>query len=408
MASTRYPSFESRNSSSSQISDPSSSSEFRNPSNKENTNSSSSSFKRFIANSSSNSNSNSRSTEKSSRAIIKTKSSDLVSGGGGGTKIKNEQNLSSMMKKFMEKKSSKVKGGTTNLFIPVDLIAEDVKKNTKGSNFSSLHRKLFQKGSKRNEVKALTEVKSNTRTLAMVLRSERELLNQNKEYETEIVELKLMMEEKNREVEKLKDLCLKQREEIKSLKSAILFPDVMNSQLHGLLERQGSELEQAKQVIPTLQKQVTSLTGQLQCLADDLKEVKADKYTVRACFEGHVNSPGTPVFDHEASNSWEISSEDRTTPGSPDDIFPHDFNPCLTPYSTKKSKEVDEIRSYGSREAGSSGSKKVWSDNYLQAGKISKSSEYCQRTNGNNAAQTFRWSNENKRNYGKPMQHKLF
>ncbi|PIA58207.1 hypothetical protein AQUCO_00500264v1 [Aquilegia coerulea] len=399
MASTRYPSFESRNSSSSQISDPSSSSsDFKNPNNKENTNSSS--FKRFI--------SNSRSTENSSRAIIKTKSSDLVSGGAGTNKIKNEQNLSSMMKKFMEKKSSKVKNGT-NLFVPIDLIAEDLKK-TKGSNFSSLHRKLFQKGSKNNnEVKALTEVKSNTRTLAMVLRSERELLNQNKEYETEIAEFKLMMEEKNREVEKLKDLCLKQREEIKSLKSAILFPDVMNSQLHGLLERQGSELEQAKQVIPTLQQQVTSLTGQLQCLADDLKEVKADKYAVKACFEGHVNSPGTPVFDHEASNSWEISSEDGTAPGSPDDIFLHDFNPCLTPYSTKKSKEFDEIGSYGSREAGSSGSKKVWSDNYLQAGKISKSSEYCQRTNiGSNGAQTFRWSNENKRNHGKPMQHNLF
>jgi hypothetical protein len=66
---------------------------------------------------------------------------------------------------------------------------------------------------------------------------------------------------------------LKQREEIKSLKSAILFPDVMNSQLQELLEKQGSELKQAKQLIPSLQRQVTSLTGQLQCLADDLAEV---------------------------------------------------------------------------------------------------------------------------------------
>lgn len=74
-------------------------------------------------------------------------------------------------------------------------------------------------------------------------------------------------------MEKLKDLCLKQREEIKALKNAILFPDVINSQLQDILEKQGSELKQAKQLIPTLQKQVTSLTGQLQCLADDLAEV---------------------------------------------------------------------------------------------------------------------------------------
>lgn len=74
-------------------------------------------------------------------------------------------------------------------------------------------------------------------------------------------------------MDKLKDLCLRQREEIKSLKNAILFPDVMNSQLQEMLEKQGSELKQTKQVIPNLQRQVTSLTGQLQCLAEDLAEV---------------------------------------------------------------------------------------------------------------------------------------
>jgi len=75
------------------------------------------------------------------------------------------------------------------------------------------------------------------------------------------------------QVEKLKDLCLKQREEIKALKSAILFPDEMNSQLQVLLEQQGSELKQARQVIPTLQRQISSLTGQLQSLSEDLAEV---------------------------------------------------------------------------------------------------------------------------------------
>lgn len=88
------------------------------------------------------------------------------------------------------------------------------------------------------------------------------------------------------QVEKLKDLCLKQREEIKSLKSAILFPDVMNSHLQDLLDKQGSELKQAKQLIPTLQKQVTSLTGQLQCLAEDLAEVLLQSllYSIQFCY----------------------------------------------------------------------------------------------------------------------------
>lgn len=57
------------------------------------------------------------------------------------------------------------------------------------------------------------------------------------------------------------------------MKNAILFPDVMNSQLQELLEKQGSELKQAKLVIPALQQQVSSLTGQLQNLAEDLAEV---------------------------------------------------------------------------------------------------------------------------------------
>lgn len=43
-------------------------------------------------------------------------------------------------------------------------------------------------------------MKANTRSLAMVLRSERELLGQCKEQELEITELKLTVEEKNREV----------------------------------------------------------------------------------------------------------------------------------------------------------------------------------------------------------------
>lgn len=50
-------------------------------------------------------------------------------------------------------------------------------------------------------------------------------------------------------------------------------PDVTNSQLRDLLEKQGTEHKQAKQLIPSLQRQITSLTGQLQYLAEDLAEV---------------------------------------------------------------------------------------------------------------------------------------
>lgn len=194
--------------------------------------------------------------------------------------------------------------------MPADAVAEDLKKAAgKGSSggFSSLHLKLFNRSGStdRTPRKALTEVNNNTRTLGMVLRSERELISQNKEYEKVIAELRLLVEEKNLEVsyklnqsryssskalvccwisltlvscdkvDKLKDLCLRQREEIKELKEAILFPDVMSPQLHGLFEKQGSELQEARKIIPCLQKQVSSLTGKIQCLAVDLAEVQS-------------------------------------------------------------------------------------------------------------------------------------
>lgn len=102
-------------------------------------------------------------------------------------------------------------GDLTALAVPTaDLMVEGMKKVSAGkggkggSNLTALHRKLFQKGSggsaDRTAGKALVEVKANTRTLAMVLRSERELLNQNKDYGDEVRELRLLVEEKNREV----------------------------------------------------------------------------------------------------------------------------------------------------------------------------------------------------------------
>ncbi|KAJ9566842.1 hypothetical protein OSB04_002808, partial [Centaurea solstitialis] len=283
-----------------------------------------------------------RQTPDVSYAIAKSKSA------------KNEQNLSAMVKKFMEKRSSsssKVKGREFVVAADVaSVIADDLKKKTSAtrggtsSALGGLHKKLFGSKVKGEEnerkKKALTEVKANTRTLAMVLRSERELLNRNKDQETEMLELRLLLEEKNREVDKLKDLCLEQREEIKALKSAILFPDVTNTQLQCLLEKQDSELKQAKEIIPTLQRQVTSLTGQLQCLADDLAEVKADKYTATGFYDSLVSSPRTPTYGHEeAVNSPDFSSGDHTTHGSADDMLLKDLNPCLTPFYAKSNSK---------------------------------------------------------------------
>ncbi|KAF6153731.1 hypothetical protein GIB67_000964 [Kingdonia uniflora] len=405
--SSRYPSFDSR------VPDPSSSSEITKP-RKNNQ----STLKRLIGSSTIRRKSPDPivpPVENSARALVKAKL------------VKNEQSLSSMVKKFVDIRS-KPKGGGDGLLIPQDLIAEDMKKMAaKGSTFTSFQRKLFHKGysgMERKEVKALTEVKSNTRTLAMVLRSERELLNENKEYEMEIVELKLTVEEKSIEVEKLRDLCLKQREEIKALKNAILFPDVTSSHLQEIFEKRGSELKHSKEVIPSLQRQVTSLTGQLQCLADEIeevfsltfafiiafhrlgwtlnnlhKQVKADKYAARACFEGHVNSPRTPACNDEATNSVEYNSGYSTAPGSPDNMFLKDFNPCLTPYA--KSKVEDLFGSHTQKH----------NNNILESGgaKMHKSSEYCQiPTSGSPTSRITRRSNESRCAYGMQMHNKLF
>ncbi|KAF8031824.1 hypothetical protein BT93_D0897 [Corymbia citriodora subsp. variegata] len=334
------------------------------------------------------------SSSSSSRALVRSKASHLPSG------AKN-QNFADMVKRFMGKKSSSAaaaaargKLGSANLVIPVDIIAEDLKKGVKGRNqLGVLPKKLFggglEKKVKKESVKALTEIKGggggNARTLAMVLRSERELLSANKELEMEVAELKLMLEQKNREVEKLKDLCLSQREEIKALKSAVLFPEVTNNELQEQLEMQGTELRQAKMIIPALQKQVTSLTGQLQCLADDLAEVKADKYSAKACFQHQIGgSPRTPTYNHEeAANSLEFSSSEGTAPGSPDDLFLKDMNPCLTPNDGKtRSKEFEEEPDYNSsRYLGfSDGNVETYGAGFNSCSrKLSKSSDGCQK-----------------------------
>ncbi|KAL8192577.1 hypothetical protein R6Q57_027762 [Mikania cordata] len=249
---------------------------------------------------------------------------------------RNAQNLSAMVKKFM---ASSTKPKPREFVLPTALLADDFKKKTSIRGATTGFKKLFAgKGDDQGEKKkkALPEA----RTLATVLKSERELLSRNKDQETEILHLNSMLQEKNIEVDKLKDLCLKQREEIKALKSAILFPDQEKQ------EDVSEELKQAKQIIPTLQRQVTSLTSQLLYLAQDLAEVKADKYSVMGCYEGLVSSPRTPTHkQEEATNSVEFSPTDHTTPGSPDDMFLNDLNPCLTPYANSKSRSKEHSSS---------------------------------------------------------------
>ncbi|GMP22375.1 hypothetical protein CsSME_00000429 [Camellia sinensis var. sinensis] len=158
-AALRYSSIDSRSSTQSHQSNPSSSTELNKPKQ--------SSLKRLIAGSTARrSQSPAAAAERnSSRAIVKAKSSDVAQ-----VRVKNDENFSAMVKKLIEKRAAKPKKAA-NLVIPADFIAEDLKKTAKnGSNFSGLHRKLFGKG-----------------------------LGSGSGSEGEITELKMMLEGKNRE-----------------------------------------------------------------------------------------------------------------------------------------------------------------------------------------------------------------
>ena len=103
----------------------------------------------------------------------------------------------------MEKKPSSSSSKAVKMVIPLDVIAEELKKTArKGTSFEGLHKKLFGTGNETTvcDSKKKEEVKENTRTLAIVLRSERELPGMNKEQEMEISQLKFMLEEKSTEV----------------------------------------------------------------------------------------------------------------------------------------------------------------------------------------------------------------
>ncbi|KAG0547572.1 hypothetical protein BDA96_01G091900 [Sorghum bicolor] len=244
-------------------------------------------------------------------------------------------NLGSVLRRLisMDKKPPSSKN-----HLPVPPAAAAAAKNSGGGKLPGLSRKLFQKASSTEaaaprKTKALTDVKNggnnaNTRTLGMVLRSERELLAQTKAQEDEIAALRLQLENKDREVERLKDLCLRQREEIRTLKDAVLFPDA------------DPEPEPDRR----LRDEISTLTDQIQCLAQELAQVKAEKHSARSCFDedGYCSSPRTPGFNEETAFSLECSIGEAETPnyGSPDEMFSKDLNPCLTPCIAKSKSDV--------------------------------------------------------------------
>jgi len=204
----------------------------------------------------------------SSRALVVAGRSgrDLL-GAGGKPQPHHQGNLGSVLRRLisMDKKPPSAKA---HLPVP-PAAAAAAAKNNGGGKLPGLSRKLFQKGSSADaaaakKTKALTDVKNggnnaNTRTLAMVLRSERELLAQSKAQEDEIAALRLQLENKDREVERLKDLCLRQREEIRTLKDAVLFPDA----------------EPEPEPDRRLRDEISTLTSQIQCLAQELAQARS-------------------------------------------------------------------------------------------------------------------------------------
>ncbi|CAN6281357.1 unnamed protein product [Urochloa humidicola] len=341
----------------------------------------------------------------SSRALVAAGRSGRDLLGGRPQPQHHQGNLGSVLRRLisMDKKPPSAK---THLPVPPAAAAAAAKK-TGGGKLPGLSRKLFQKGSSADaaaagkKAKALTEAKNggnnaNTRTLAMVLRSERELLAQSRAQEDEIAALRLQLENKDREVERLKDLCLRQREEIRTLKNAVLFPD----------DCSGAEPEPDRR----LRDEISTLTGQIQCLAQELAQVKAEKHSPRSCFEddGYCSSPRTPGFNEETAFSLECSIGEAETPncGSPDEMFSKDLNPCLTPCIAKSKSDVSaQIQSSShftkeSRESGGShrSSSKARADrSYSSFGRpISKSSDHQKPTSGTSSKRRVHKSDQDK------------
>jgi hypothetical protein len=79
-----------------------------------------------------------------------------------------------------------------------------------------------------------------------------------------IAVLRLQLENKDREVERLKDLCLRHWEEIRTLKDVVLF-------LH---------VEPEPEPDRRLRDDISTLTDQIQCLAQELAQVRSSPVTI--------------------------------------------------------------------------------------------------------------------------------
>ncbi|ONM56263.1 hypothetical protein ZEAMMB73_Zm00001d021076, partial [Zea mays] len=107
-----------------------------------------------------------------------------------------------------------------------------------------------------------------------------------------IAALRLQLENKDREVERLKDLCLRHWEEIRTLKDVVLF-------LH---------VEPEPEPDRRLQDDISTLTDRIQCLAQELAQ-EAEKHSARSCFDedGYCSSPRTPGFNEDTAFSLECN-----------------------------------------------------------------------------------------------------
>lgn len=94
----------------------------------------------------------------------------------------------------------------------------------------------------------------------------------------------------------LKELCMKQDEEIKMLKAA--FPATLEemAQLREACGKQEEELAQSRVAIPAMQAQVSALAEQLRVLTEDLAQLKA-------CKEASSERVSSQLHEREASNS---------------------------------------------------------------------------------------------------------
>ncbi|KAJ7541067.1 hypothetical protein O6H91_10G044200 [Diphasiastrum complanatum] len=133
------------------------------------------------------------------------------------------------------------------------------------------------------------------RRLSQVVRSEGELLKQNKAYAQQLQELQQLFSNKDSEVESfhvagkmLKQLYNKEAEELKALKAA--FPTTLKeiTHLQELCGKQEQELRELQSVVPALKEQVTYLKSRLRTLELELVKERSEKVLLNGIVK-HAN-----------------------------------------------------------------------------------------------------------------------